>query len=214
MFKNNLNHICYLLIIEMSKFSKVTKQGTTKFIIVHCKHEGCYEYNYIDDEKIKARMTSIRINPPKLFVFDNKEHAAEFFDDYISDVDVTDKKCMINGDVEHVDYCTCGIVELNEEGQTVLFYNKTNQIFLTESCAQFYEPNLETKQDINNMNLSNRRIRMCRRLSKEQRLQYIELGRVCQECEDKNNASATASASASTATCSFTCEDDDDDENK
>ena len=186
----------------MSKYVKHSsvKINTTKFIIVHCKHEGCYEYNYVDDAKINARMTSIRINPPRLFVFENKEHAAEFMDEYISQVDITDAKCKKNGEIEHVDYCTCGIVEVNEEGQTVLFYNKTNQIFLTESCSQFYEPNLELKQDINNMNISNRHIRMCRRLAKEQRLQYIELGRVCQECEDKNEANyAAASAEAASA---------------
>jgi len=142
----------------------------------------------VDDAKINARMTSIRINPPKLFVFDNKEHAAEFFDEYISEVDVPDKKCWNGPDLEHVDYCTCGIVEVNDEGQTVLFYNKTNQIFLTESCAQFYESNLETKHDISNMNLTNRHIRRCRRLTREQRLQYIELGKACQDCEDKKNS--------------------------
>jgi hypothetical protein len=33
------------------------------------------------------------------------------------------------------------------------------------------------------MNLTNKLIRKCRKLTKEQRDQYIELGRVCQECE-------------------------------
>ena len=46
-----------------------------------------------------------------------------------------------------------------------------------------FEPTSELKHDIYNMNLTNKLIRKCRKLTKEQRDQYIELGRVCQECD-------------------------------
>lgn len=154
-----------------------------KYVIIHCKHEGCYEYKSVEDTAIQMRMTSIRINPPKLFVFDDMESAGEFFEEYMSDVDCVDIKCRNGQDVEHVDYCTCGIVELNEEGYPILFYNKIHQIFLTEISCNVYEPLREVKHNICNMNLTNKLIRNCRRLTKEQREQYIELGKVCQACE-------------------------------
>ena len=154
-----------------------------KYVVIHCKHEGCYEFKSVEDAATQMRMTSIRINPPKLFVFDDMETAGEFFEEYMSDVDCVDIKCRSGQDVEHADYCTCGIVELNEEGYPILFYNKIHQIFLTEISCNVYEPLRELKHNICNMNLTNKLIRKCRRLTKEQREQYIELGRVCQACE-------------------------------
>ena len=38
------------------------------------------------------------------------------------------------------------------------------------------------KQDISNMNLTNKLIRKCKKLDVEQKKKYIELGKVCQEC--------------------------------
>ena len=154
-----------------------------KYIVVHCKHEGCYEYKSVEDIARQTRMTSIRINPPKLFVFDDMESAGEFFEEYMIDVDCIDIKCRKGEDIEHADYCTCGIVELNEDCYPILFYNKIHQIFLTEVSCNVFEPLRELKHDICNMNLTNKLIRKCRKLTKEQRDQYIELGRVCQECE-------------------------------
>ena len=154
-----------------------------KYIVVHCKHEGCYESKCVEDHKTQTRAVSIRINPPKLFAFDDRESASEFFEEYMNDVDCIDLKCKKGGDIEHDDNCTCGIVELDEEGSPILFYNKIHQIFLTEVGCHMFEPTRELKHDIYNMNLTNKLIRKCRKLSKEQRDQYIELGRVCQECE-------------------------------
>ena len=154
-----------------------------KYIVVHCKHEGCYEGKCVEDHKTQTRAVSIRINPPKLFAFDDRESASEFFEEYMNDVDCIDLKCKKGGDIEHEDNCTCGIVELDEEGSPILFYNKIHQIFLTEVGCHMFEPTRELKHDIYNMNLTNKLIRKCRKLTKEQRDQYIELGRVCQECD-------------------------------
>jgi len=118
-----------------------------------------------------------------LFAFDDRESASEFFEEYMNDVDCIDIKCKTGGDIEHDDNCTCGIVELDEEGSPILFYNKIHQIFLAEVGCHMFEPTRELKHDIYNMNLTNKLIRKCRKLSKEQRDQYIELGRVCQECD-------------------------------
>lgn len=159
-----------------------------KYIVVHCKHEGCYEGKCVEDHKTQTRAVSIRINPPKLFAFDDRESASEFFEEYMNDVDCIDLKCKKGGDIEHEDNCTCGIVELDEEGSPILFYNKIHQIFLTEVGCHMFEPTRELKHDIYNMNLTNKLIRKCRKLSKEQRDQYIELGRVCQECEKSASA--------------------------
>ena len=65
----------------------------TKYLIIHNKHEGCYDFPYYEDEAAKIKLTSIRINPPKIFMFDNKESAQEFFEEYINDVDSLDNRC-------------------------------------------------------------------------------------------------------------------------
>ena len=100
-----------------------------KYIIIHNKHEGCYDFQFYEDEASRMRLTSITINPPKIFMFTNKEQAFEFFNEYINDVDVIDARCKKGDEVEHIDYCTCGIIELDEEENPILFYNKRNQYF-------------------------------------------------------------------------------------
>ena len=48
-----------------------------KYIIIHNKHEGCYDFQCYEDEATRMRLTSITINPPKIFMFDNKEKMRE-----------------------------------------------------------------------------------------------------------------------------------------
>ena len=156
-----------------------------KYMIIHNKHEGCYDFQYFEDESIKSRFTTIRINPPKIFMFDDKEAASDFFSEYINDVDVLDPRCKKGEEVEHINYCTCGIIELDEEGNNpVLFYNKRNQIFFMEVGAQVFTPPQSIKNDISNMNLTNKLIKKCKSLSNEQRKKYIELGDMCKQCMD------------------------------
>jgi hypothetical protein len=160
-----------------------------KCIIIHNKHEGCYDFQCYEDPEKKLRLTSITINPPKIFLFDNREQAQDFFEEYINDVDVIDNKCKKGEEVEHVDYCTCGIIELDEDENPILFYNKKNQIFLMEDGPRIFLPNQELKNDVKNLNLTNRLIRKCKTLGREQRKRYIELGKYCEECmvTDKSN---------------------------
>jgi hypothetical protein len=155
-----------------------------KYIIVHCKHEGCYDFQYYEDEKTRTRLTSITINPPKIFMFTTKEDAHEFFDEYMNDIDEIDVRCKKGEEVEHQDYCTCGIIEMDDDGNPILFYNKKNQLFLLEHSAQVFTPPQTLKDDISNLNLTNKLIKKCKKLDKEQREKYIELGKMCQECED------------------------------
>jgi hypothetical protein len=154
----------------------------TKYIIIHNKHEGCYDFQFYEDEASKMRLTSITINPPKIFLFDNKEQAHDFFEEYINDIDVIDIRCKKGEEVEHIDYCTCGIIELDEDENPILFYNKKNQIFLMENSAQLFLPSQELKIDIKNLNLTNRLIKKCKKLDKEQKKRYIELGKFCEDC--------------------------------
>jgi hypothetical protein len=153
-----------------------------KYIIIHNKHEGCYDFQYYEDAATKMRLTSITINPPKIFMFESKEQAQDFFEEYINDVDVIDVRCKKGEEVEHIDYCTCGIIELDEEENPILFYNKKNQIFLMEHGPQIFIPPQELKEDIKNLNLTNRLIRKAKSLSREQRKRYIELGKYCEDC--------------------------------
>jgi len=153
-----------------------------KYLIIHNKHEGCYDFQCYQDDVARIRLTSITINPPKIFMFETREEAQDFFEEYINDVDCIDIKCKKGEDVEHVDYCTCGIIELDNDGEPILFYNKKNQIFLMEHGPQVFLPNQELKNDIRNLNLTNKLIRKCKTLGREQRKRYIELGNYCQEC--------------------------------
>lgn len=155
-----------------------------KYIVIHNKHEGCYDFQFYEDEVARLRLTSITINPPKIFLFDNKEQAHDFFNDYINDVDIIDNKCKKGDDVIHVDYCTCGIIELDENDNPILFYNKRNQIFFMENGAQTFLPPQELKDDIVNLNLTNKLIKKVKSLGREQRKRYIELGKMCQECNE------------------------------
>ena len=154
-------------------------------MIIHNKHEGCYDFQMVEDTETKTRLTSIRINPPQVFLFDDKEKAHEFFSDYINNVDNIDNRCKKNDDVEHIEYCTCGIIELDEEGEyPVLFYNKKNQIFFLEMGGQIFSPPQEIKNDISNFNITNKHLKKLKSLTKEQKQKYIELGKLCQECSD------------------------------
>ena len=161
-----------------------------KYIIVHNKHEGCYDFQYYEDRVSRIRLTSIRINPPKIFMFNDKEEASDFFEEYISDIDIIDNKCKKGEDVEHVEFCTCGVIEMDEDETPILFYNKLNQIFLLEHGPEMFTTNKELRNDIKNFNLTNKLIRKCKTLSKEQKKQYVELGKICQECglsDDNDN---------------------------
>lgn len=153
-----------------------------KYLVIHNKHEGCYDFQCYQDEVARIRLTSITINPPKIFMFTTRDEAQDFFEEYINDVDCIDIRCRRGEEVEHIDYCTCGVIELDNEGEPILFYNKKNQIFLMENAPQMFLPNQELKNDIRNFNLTNRLIRKCKSLGREQRKRYIELGKYCEEC--------------------------------
>jgi hypothetical protein len=160
-----------------------------KYLIIHNKHEGCYDFQCYQDEVARIRLTSIRINPPKIFMFSTRDEAQDFFEEYINDIDCIDIRCKRGEDVEHIDYCTCGVIELDDKGEPILFYNKKNQIFLMEHGPQIFVPNYELKNDIKHYNLTNRLIRKCKSLGREQRKRYIELGKYCEECNASNSDS-------------------------
>jgi hypothetical protein len=157
----------------------------TKYLIVHTTHNGCYDCNINEQIGGHPIMSKVKINTPKVFMFESKFQAYEFFNEYVSDIDCVDHRCMLlNGDVDHLDLCTCGIVEMDNDGCPNIFYNKNHQIFLLELGAQTFVPSSNMRIDINNINLTNKHILKCKKLSREQRDAYIELGRVCQQCKD------------------------------
>ena len=120
----------------------------TKYLIIHNKHEGCYDFQCYQDEVARIRFTSITINPPKIFMFSTREEAQDFFEEYINDVDCIDIKCRRGDEVEHVDYCTCGIIELDNDGEPILFYNKRNQIFLIHNEFSIHLTNFNFQTEL------------------------------------------------------------------
>ena len=159
-----------------------------QYIIVHCKHDGCYNPLMFKDENPAIRTAAVQINPPKIFLFDNKPEAKEFFSEYINDVDVLDEQCKKNEDINHVIGCNCGIVKLDDEdGQPILFYNQKNQIFLLEPLAQVFAPSHEVKIEVANLNLINSLVRTSKTLGREQQRKYVELGKRCEECLTKKS---------------------------
>lgn len=155
-------------------------------MVIHCKHAGCYDNNFIEHKETKTRFIPITINTPKVFVFDGKDEAREFFNEYMNDVDVMDHRCRNGNEVKHLEFCTCGVIDLDDEDHPNLFYNKNNQIFLLEYTAQMFTTNQSVRMDINNMNISNNLMRRCKSLSGEQRKKYIELGKMCEDCNFEN----------------------------
>ncbi len=154
-----------------------------QYIIVHCKHDGCYNPLMFKDEKPSIKTASVQINPPKIFLFDNKPEAKEFFSDYINDVDVLDEQCKTDEEIIHVTGCNCGIVKLDDDdGQPILFYNQKNQIFLLEPLAQVFAPSHEVKLEVVNLNLINSLVRTSKTLAREQQRRYVDLGKRCEEC--------------------------------
>jgi len=166
-----------------------------QFIVVHCRHQGCYNPLFFKDENPKVRVASVQINPPRIFLFDNKPEAKEFFRDYINDVDVLDERCVKDEEINHVDYCNCGIVKLDEEdGQPILFYNQKNQIFLLEPSAHLFAPSHDLKIEIENLNLINSLVRTSRTLGREQQRRYVDLGKRCEECLSSVNTTNNKSS--------------------
>jgi hypothetical protein len=157
-----------------------------KYIIIHNTHNGCYDFQYYEDEATRLRLTSITINPPKVFLFNTREEAQDFFEEYMNDVDCIDNRCKKGNDVVHMDYCTCGIIEMDEDDNPILFYNKKNQIFLLEQGAQLFQPSQELKNDVKNLNLTNNIMRKCKTLGREQRKRYIDLGKYCEDCNERD----------------------------
>jgi len=193
-----------------------------RYLIIHNKHEGCYDFHCYQDEVARIRLTSITINPPKIYMFTSRDEAQDFFEEYINDVDCIDNRCKKGEDVEHVDYCTCGVIELDNSGEPVLFYNKKNQIFLMEHGPQMFVPNFEVKSDAKNLNLTNKLIRKCKSLNREQRNRYIELGKYCEECNSEtpegenaeNNAAHSDEKSDKNSSTQLEIHDDDEPEIK
>jgi hypothetical protein len=59
-----------------------------------------------------------------------------------------------------------------------------------ETGPQVFLPPQELKNDVKNLNLTNRLIRKCKTLGREQRKRYIELGKYCEECQTKPDNSS------------------------
>ena len=206
-----VNIIKYIL-CKLFKPIILCNGNMVKYIIIHNKHEGCYDFHCYQDEVARIRLTSITINPPIIFMFDTRDEAQDFFEDYINDIDCIDIKCKKGEDVEHVDYCTCGCVELDEKENPILFYNKKNQIFLLEHGPQVFMPQHELRNDIKNLNLTNSIIRKCKTLTREQRKKYIELGKYCEECNIIGKAEGEVSDGEDNGKSIF--DDDDEDDKK
>ena len=157
----------------------------TKYMIVHCKHEGCYDFHCIEDESTGTRITPITVNIPKIFLFHSKNEAHDFFEEYMNDVDVIDIRCRKGEELEHIDFCTCGIIEMDDDDNPILFYNKKNQIFLLEHTSELFLPSDSLKKDVHNINTTHKLMRKCKRLSIEQKKKYIELGKMCERNMNK-----------------------------
>ena len=151
------------------------KNPLVKYALVHCKHAGCCE----KFKPTNQMFSQIPLNPPKIFLFDNKFSANEFFHEYMNDVDVIDERCKIGDLIEHIDHCTCEILELDEQGDTRLFYNKINQIYLLETGVQVLTVPDEIYMSVHNANLTRKFFRTCKQMEREQREAYVDLGNMC-----------------------------------
>ena len=65
-----------------------------------------------------------------------------------------------------------------------------------EHGPQVFITGRDLKHDISNLNLTNKLIRKCKTLGREQRFRYIELGKFCEECNENEMADSSDDESA------------------
>lgn len=150
------------------------------YLVVHTKHEGCYDRPIYEDKEERLRYITIRINPPKIFMFQDRDQAMTFFKEYIQDLDNPDDRCKNDDDLEHVPNCGCGVRDDYEN--PTFFYNKRNQVFFLENGPQVLLPPPKVKRQIDDLNTTNYLIRKAKILEKEYLTQKKELCKVCEEC--------------------------------
>jgi hypothetical protein len=151
------------------------------YLVVHTKHNGCYDYPSFEDESGKRRIFKLRINPPKVFMFKTRKQASNFFYDYIQDIDCIDPKCKTIYDTVHQDECSCGVMD--DVDDPTLFYNKNNQIFLLENGSQIFMPPYQIKRNIDNFNNQSDLIRSLKRFEVEHTKRHALLCSICEESE-------------------------------
>jgi hypothetical protein len=158
----------------------------TNYLVVHTKHDGCYDRPIYEDKEERLRYVTIRINPPKIYMFLNKDQAINFFKEYIVDLDTPDERCKKDDDFEHVINCGCGIRDDNE--YPTLFYNKRNQVFLLEHGPDVFLPSPKVKKNIDDLNNTNYLIKRAKVLEQEYILKKQELCIVCNESTVLNDS--------------------------
>jgi hypothetical protein len=156
---------------------------TPTHLVIHNTFQKTYNCNNCSDEPYMMNQTII---PPKVYMFYNKEQAQEFYSDYINDIDEIDERCKKGQDIEHVNYCICGVLELDEDGNPVFFNNKKNHIYLLEVAGTIMSVPYKLKHEIHTMNSTISNLKKYKTLSGEQINKYIQLGKMCEECLNDN----------------------------
>ena len=156
---------------------------TPTHLVIHNTFQKTYNCNNCSDEPYMMNQSII---PPKVYMFYNKEQAQEFYSDYINDIDEIDERCKKGQDIEHVNYCICGVLELDDDGNPVFFNNKKNHIYLLEVAGTIMSVPYKLKHEIHTMNSTISNLKKYKTLSGEQINKYIQLGKMCEECLNDN----------------------------
>jgi flagellar biosynthesis GTPase FlhF len=173
--------------IHLNQIKKSEKQSyvsvTPTHLVIHNTFQKTYNCNNCSDEPYMMNQTII---PPKVFMFYNKEQAQEFYSDYINDIDEIDERCKKGQEIEHVNYCICGVLELDDDGNPIFFNNKKNHIYLLEVAGTIMSVPYKLKHEIHTMNSTISNLKKYKTLSGEQINKYIQLGKMCEECLNDN----------------------------
>jgi hypothetical protein len=156
---------------------------TPTHLVIHNTFQKTYNCSNCSDEPYMMNQTII---PPKVYMFYNKEQAQEFYSDYINDIDEIDERCKKGQEIEHVNYCICGVLELDDDGNPVFFNNKKNHIYLLEVAGTIMSVPYKLKHEIHTMNSTISNLKKYKTLSGEQINKYIQLGKMCEECLNDN----------------------------
>lgn len=156
-----------------SSSSSCCNPAGISYMVVHTKHVGCHEISEYDEF---GPVTTY--NPPSVYLFNSRENATAFFENYIYTIKCTHPRCskpLDNG--EFVD--ECGVISFEEDGFPSCYQDHTNQIYIMECGAQLFVS--RSMGDINELNKMRRQKKNVKNFSKQKKEEMIEIGKMCEE---------------------------------
>ena len=143
------------------------------YMVVHTKHDGCHEISDYDEF---GPVTTY--NPPSVYLFNSRESATIFFEDYIYTIKCTHPRC--SKPLENEEFVEdCGVISFDSEDRPSCYQDHTNQIYVMECGAQLFVS--RAMGDIKEINKLRRQKKKVKSFSAQKKEEMIEIGKMCEE---------------------------------